>query len=395
MVGGVRAGILGGEVASAVVERASLRFALLLLTLSGAVAATPAAAYVGAEGRLAADRLVTSQTVVGDWGEPTFVGEAIAGLVNAHKHFGDNAYLTAAEGGANFVLNRDGYNGTTYTGGFLPFPPETYALARLAQSNPATWLAPASTVFSQARTDFGSASAYVTATIDFHLINLGNPIHNAVYDLARLAIAASLVNDVDAGIYRTAVIDNLADVDDNGSDPSVFALGAAVFALASTGPLDGTSLSGTSTVLNGRTLADLPGLLAGHQVTDGNDGTIGDFYWRFDHIGAPPSGVTETTTLAVLGLKISQDMDPSTFSFTSEVSAARSVLAAGVGPIGQVYYIGGNSTSGAGYVYAGETLEALPEPTTLLMVGTAISVLATGRRTQLNRIESEFTDVAV
>ena len=142
--------------------------------------APPAGAAIAADARRAADWVVSNQLPAGNWGFSGFDGEIIAGLETAHRRFGDAAYLAAAEAGASFVLGRDGFDGSAYTKD-LPFAAETYALARLAQRDPAAWLTPVDTVFSQARTVFGSIDGYIDATVDFHLNDLRNPIHVAVY----------------------------------------------------------------------------------------------------------------------------------------------------------------------------------------------------------------------
>jgi hypothetical protein len=339
--------------------------------------ATPVFSVIADDARRAADLLVANQSVAGDWNEFGLEGEIIAGLENAFRRYGDASHRAAAETGGSYLLARDGFNGSQYTVA-LPFAAEAYALARLAQRDPATWLVPASTIFSQARSVFGSTNAYIDANIDFHLNTLGNPIHIAVYDIARQAVAAKIVDDVDRDVYRTRLMQHLADVSDDGADPSVFALGASVWALARTGPLDSTLLSGSSPVLNGRTLAELPDLLVGHQVVNPADGTPGDFYWRFDHIGAPPAGITDATTMAALGLIAAQRADPLAYDYTGRIASVIQVVANGIDTGGEAYFLVGDPQFGGGNVYAGETLEVLPEPGTITLV--VIAALAMIRR---------------
>jgi hypothetical protein len=340
--------------------------------------AAPAFSTIAADARRAADLVVANQAPAGDWNEFGLEGEIIAGLENAFRRYGDPSYGEAAETGGNYILTRDGFNGSQYTSGFLPFAAETYGLARLAQRDPATWLAPASTVFSQARADFGNSNAYIDATVDYHLNTLGNPIHTAVYDIARQAVAARIVEDVDRDVYRTRLMQHLADVADGGADPSVFALGAAVWALTRTGPMDATTLAGTSAALNGRTLAELPDMLAGHQVLNSADGTPGDFYWRFDHTGAPPAGITDSTTMAALGLIAAHRADAVAYPYTGRIADVVNVLADGIDTGGEAYFLIGDPSFG-GNVYAGETLEVLPEPGTMSLLALAALAMI-GRR---------------
>ncbi len=330
------------------------------------VIGTPAFGGTSLDTRRAADRLVASQLPGGGWGELGLEGEIIAGLENAFRQYGEASYGAAAQTGGNYILTRDGFNGSQYAQ--LPFAAETYALSRLAQRDPANFMGPTRAVFSQARSAFGSSNAYIDATVDFHLNALGNPIHSAVYDIARQAVAARIVDDVDTDVYRSRLMQHLAEVADGGSNPSVFALGVSVWALARTGPLDGTTLSGTSPQLNGRTLAELPDLLGAHQVSDPNDGAPGDFYWRFDHAGAPPAGITDSTAFATMGMNAATDLDATAYPFVGQIASARQVLADGVDTGGEAYFFIGDPSFGGGHFYAGETLEAVAEPGSIAFV---------------------------
>jgi len=110
------------------------------------------------------------------------------------------------------------------------------------------------------------------------------------------------------------------------------------------------------------TLADLPGLLLGHQVLPGVQ-DAGSFYWRFDHgYGGVPSavsGYTEDTIFGTLGLVAASRADPA-LEFDAAILAARQALLGGVYGGGVVYehlWLQGAIY----YAYAGEMLQVLSE----------------------------------
>jgi hypothetical protein len=205
-----------------------------------------------------------------------------------------------------------------------------------------------------------------------------------VFYLSEHAAAAYYVNAADKAIWRQGLINFLATVENSTANYPVMSLGVATWALAQTGAMDGTyvNLSAPpSSYWFGKKLVDLPGLLAGHQVTSGDN--AGSFFWRFDHTapgGGDPSGFTEDTAFGTLGLIAADNGNPA-LGYDDEILTARTVLAGGVGGDGKVYeHIW---SGGANYhVYAGETLQALPEPATLsvLVVGGLLALVRRRRR---------------
>ena len=156
----------------------------------------------------------------------------------------------------------------------------------------------------------------------------------------------------------------LATVDDNNSYFPVMALAIATWALAETGPLDDTLVDPEG---EGRpywelkTLADLPDLLAGHQVVVIPDGIFnewaGSFYWDFGHTDC---GFTEDASFAVLGLKAAQKANP-TLNYAEEVSTAKQALFDSIDPVDGTVYESIWVPEDWYYFYAGELLTAMGE----------------------------------
>jgi len=341
----------------------------LLLLLVAAPSAVMGGAIDSAITR-AADRLDTSQEVDGSWTDETgFTGSIVAGLVNAYQVLGTASYKTAAEDGGSWIIGST----TNFLGD------EAYSLTRLsgisADPSANAWRTAASDFYTAVKASGGGTSGYVGAYS-------GTDPSNAVFYLANHVVAATYVGAADQSIWRQGVINFLADVTDDTAYYPVMSLGIATWALAQTGPMDATLVdpgaAGGST-WDGVTLADLPGLLAGHQVGSGDN--AGSFFWRFDH-AAPspgdPSGFTEDTVFGILGLLAADAANPG-LGFDDEILAARLVLASGVAGDGTMYeHIW---SGGANYhVYAGETLQALPEPASLAFLATGGILLLARRR---------------
>jgi len=342
----------------------------LLLLLVAAPSAVIGGAIDSAITR-AADRLDASQAGDGSWtGEIYFTGSIVAGLVNAYETNGTASYKTAAEDGGTWILTNSSPN-------FLG--DEAYSLTRLSgiSADPASnaWRTAASGFYTAVKASGGGTSGYVSAYS-------GTNPSNAVFYLANHVVAATYVGAADQSIWRQGVINFLADVTDSAADYPVMALGIATWALAQSGSMDATLVdpgaAGGST-WDGVTLADLPGLLAGHQVGSGDNAD--SFYWRFDHAapgGGDPSGFTEDTVFGTLGLIAANDANPA-LAFDDEIFAARTVLAGGVAGDGKMYeHIW---SGGANYhTFAGETLQALPEPASLAFLATGGMLLLARRR---------------
>ena len=316
----------------------------------------------------AADDLDLDQLGSGSWtGEASFTGESVAGLVHAYELTAQASYKATAEDGGDYCLyDEGGYNDGTglystglYAGG-------AYALTRLSQisATPASnsWRTAVDNFYEQVRTGSGTQTY-----IDYLLTNSEDS--SAVYDIARHTLAASYVGATEQGLFRSGLIDALADIQDTDASP-VMALGMAVWGLAQTGSMDSTLVDAGApggSLWDGVTLAGLPGMLAAEQALDGS------FYTKFDH--GEGSGFTETTAMGTLGLIAA---DGSTYA--SEILGARLVLAGGVDTGGDVYWKIGDNSYAQYYFAAGETLEALPEPGTLLVLGLAGIVCLYRRR---------------
>lgn len=171
-------------------------------------------------------------------------------------------------------------------------------------------------------------------------------------------VAAHYVDAEEKGIWRAALIEHLGDVNDIDAYFPVMALGVSVWALAQTGAgLDTTPVDENAPSTSPwyqKTLADLPGILLGHQVTA--TPYAGSFYWRFDHAGDPAGRYTEDTVYGTLGLMAA---DEGGFAdCDGAIADARAALALGVAVDGTVYeHIWG--TDMPLHLWAGETLQAL------------------------------------
>ena len=342
----------------------------LLLAMAAVALTAPAA---GDTVTRAADRLVAQQAANGSWvGEAGYTGSIVAGLVNAYDITGNLSYKTAAEAGGTWILNNSAPN---------LYGDEAYALTGLSSlaANPANnaWRTAVTDFYTAVKDGEGGTSGYIGG---FSSIDPST----ATFYLANHTVAAFYVDATDRMVWRSGLIDYLADVTDSAYYP-VMALGVAVWGLAQTGPMDAAPVAPSAapgSTWYGKTLADLPGVLAGHQVADGD--YAGSFYYRFDHTGpggTAPSGFTEDAVFGTLGLMAADDADPG-LSYDDEILAARTVLAAGVATIGSVYehiWSGGATY----HAYAGETLQALPGPAGLnewaLTGGGSYNVLADWR----------------
>jgi len=292
----------------------------------------------------AADYLVSNQLADGSWGESGLAGECVIGLCGAYEITGNSDYKSAAEAAGDFILQDAGYKPTDGTFAVPLYAAEAHALAWLSSihSNPSNnpWRVALQDFFDNVRSRSGTTAAFIDDIVSgYGSSNLGS----ALYDIARFAAAAVYVGDPDVGVWRTKIIDNLGDLDDGDARP-VTGLGAAVAALAATpGGLDGTTLSGSSTTLSGKTLSELPGFIASLQTFPG------DFPWNFD--GSYP-GYLEPSVVAALALIAASDQ-------RSAAASAASRLAGGVSAGGACYEVIGDSTSAEYRYYAGETLEVL------------------------------------
>ena len=302
---------------------------------------------------MAADNMVANQEIDGSWPEAKyFVGECTIGLAHAYELTNDNAYKLAAERGGTYSL--------ASAGGLALYPAEAYAMARLSEIQGD----PTSNSWRTALVDNLDGVTVGTTLADWQTASLDA---TAVYDVARMAVAAHYADHSDKDAWRDGVVTLLADVD-NSDDSSVMALGAAVWALATTGDIS----ADTTEVWVGVEVRDLPAMLKDLQAPDNS------FYASMN--GTDP-GWTETTVMGTLGLMAADASSPS-YSYSSQITLAMGVLEGGVSnPGGEVYWGIGDPPSGAWYFAAGETLEVIsqpapiPEPATMCALGLAVAGL--------------------
>ena len=293
--------------------------AVMMLLASAAGAATIEDAL-----ELAADRLVGG----GDPGVPPPVpdldipGDVISGLIDAYEAIGKPRYKSCAEALAQRVWPlwiEDPY---------ALLGDRAYALTRLSDVAPDPnnnqWRDGVSGWFGGFE-DAADVNQFIDDLIDGYLEG-----SVSLFYFAHYAMAAEYVDDTYKDVYRSAVIDALADLDEDDDFP-VMGLGAAVWALAQTGAgLDGTVIA-DSGPWAGVTLAELPSLLAGHQVPMGSP-FAGSFYWTFDHTGSDLSfeaGYVWETAYGVLGLNAAG-------GYESEVTMGQQALTVGVDDDGDV-----------------------------------------------------------
>jgi len=319
---------------------------------------TALALPIGAAVEAIGDQLVSGQDVSGGWaGEAGFTGSIVAGLVNAYEVTGSVGYTVAAQLGADYILDVAG-------GNF--YGDEAYALARVTDITGDASYANAARSFY----DGLDTSTYISGFA-------ATDRSNAVFYVGQHTVAASMVGAVDAGLWRAGLIQYLAQIADDEAFYPVQSLGVATWALARTGPMDSVEVDPFDlgeAYWSDVSLAELPALLQSHQVASG--AYEGSFYLRFDHgapgVGFEASGYTEDTVFGTLGLIASGGS-------ADDILAARIALALGVNSAGDAYehiWSGGASY----YVYGGEVLQAIPEPASLLLLGTGTLVLLRRKR---------------
>jgi hypothetical protein len=305
-----------------------------------------------------ADRLEAEQIKSGGsagiWpGEALYTGSIVGGMVSAYELMGDPNYRTSAELGGDYIL-------WAAQGEF--YGDEALALKRLSQiaSDPCDnlWRTAVSDFYCAVKNDVNGTEGYISQFI-------GTEPSTAVFYLANYVVAAYYVDAEDKQIWREGLISYLAQVDDDTSDFPVLALGIATWSLAQTGDMNDTLIDPNDDgrpYWDGVTLADLPGLLLGHQVPPGIQ-DAGSFYWRFDHgyggSASAVSGYTEDTIFGTLGLVAAFRANPD-FDIEEPILAARQVLLGGVYEGGVVYehlWLKGAIY----YTYAGEMLQVLSE----------------------------------
>jgi hypothetical protein len=265
-----------------------------------------------------ADRLVNTQVVSGNkgfWTDDTlFTGTIVSGLVDAYQLTCTAKYKATAERGGNYILSLYVLNECNLYGD------EAYAFMRLSQIQADTcsnlYRTKLAGFYECVRGQPGGTQGYIDQ------FATGTIITTAVYYLAYHTVAAYYVDATDKLIWRNSLIHYLAHVDDDSGrqNVSVTALGAAIWALAKTGPLDSTPVKiyGLgSPNWNGILLEDLPFILQMHRCVDPSEQYTGNFFWRFDHQYG--LGYTEDDVYGILGLAQSQNLKPGLYDFQEDI----------------------------------------------------------------------------
>lgn len=333
-----------------------------------AVASVPAHAMtVGDATRAMADLLTEGQLLEGTWldgswrHEYVYTGSIVTGLVSAARQTGmtgaSSDYLASARGGGLFIFN---------SAGGAYFGEEVLALTELKEiSGFPLGIDPVPGFFAQVKAN--GTKKFIKDFVDPEPSSL-------VHALANYVIAAWETDAADKSIWRQALIDSLAKVDDGNGAIPVMALGAATWGLGKIGSLDDSLVDSAG---KGKamwldiTAADLPYLLIDHQVPQGEFDS-GTFYWRFDHGSGEtdnvPAGYVEDAMFSSLGLLAHHDAlladpnhDPAELALFSgalldATKAILSSLNAG-GTVHEHLNLGGLSLN----AYAGEMLYLLDE----------------------------------
>jgi hypothetical protein len=331
----------------------------VLVLAIGSIGVSPArGTVVDTAAANAAGRLVTLQQPNGSWPQdPNFAdnqGPLLTGMMQSYTYSNNPSYLSKAQNSGTFIINNaPSFASPPASPNFLG--DETYGLARLAAVNP-TYLAPVVQYYNTSvPAQSGGTAGYADRLVNHYTTIFNDESQAAIY-LAYHTNAAYAVGATDRGIWRQKLIDTLGKVDDADVYP-VGALGAGVWALAQTGNgLDGTTISGTSTVLNGKTLSQLPAFLVSQIVPSG--GNANTFFFDFGHT---QSGFTEDTAFGLLGLEAANAANPGlglgATILNSETALTNAVDANGV------TYVDVSKNAPAYNVYAGRFLQAVPEPT--------------------------------
>jgi hypothetical protein len=341
---------------------------LLCLAFAGSssIAATITDAVIHA-----ADHLVATQSAHGSWaGETDYTGPIVAGLLDAYSLTGNNAYKTAAQNGANFIIA----NSSHFLGD------EAYALTRVSdvQANPNSnsYRTAAANFFNNTIAGApGGTLGSINNLVSHYTTMFGDQSQPVIY-LAYDTVASAKVSATDAAIWRTGLINTLEQVDDNDYFP-VESLGAAVWALAQTGNglSASTSLSGT---FNGLTLADLPSLLMSEMMPAGPGAHSA--YYDFAHTDG---GYTEDTAMALMGLEAALNANPG-LGYGSSILAGQLALTDAIDSSGNTS-LDVFGTNPQMSLFAGRSLEALapvavPLPSSAPMGAAVLGLLLIARK---------------
>ena len=249
----------------------------------------------------------------GSWpGEEAFMGAIVNGMVSAYIMTGDAVYSGAAwQGAVSMHTYQDFGQWQIYNF----YGDQVLAFARLEQLQAEDarfdiWGSVLNQYYDDVQ-DIGDPfrTDMLFGTKQYIMNGLWQgEISSNVYYLANHAVAAFMADAEDKAIWREGLIKGLALVNDDDAQFPVMGLGAATWALATTGPLDDTPVDPAAEEGSqwfGVVLADLPAILLSHQVPVGGFDE-GSFYWRYDHgdagLGVVAEGYTEDAIYGALGL---------------------------------------------------------------------------------------------
>ncbi len=299
------------------------------------------------------DKQLKTGLYAGCWSnEYGFTGSLTAGMASAYNLNCNEVYKSSAELGGNsiFLISQGSFLGD-----------ESYALTILSKNS----TDPNNNQWRNALVDFYNAVKYSEGGTENYIQYIQDICVDHSYTvlyLSHYVLGAYYVDANDKKIWRQELISFLSQVNDTSNYP-VMALGAALWALSKTGPLDiNTPIEPSSgqgiAYWDSKNLSDLPGLLITHQVQNGQT-DAGSFYWQFTHTPGSPHGYTEVTVFATLGLAAAYEANPDPNLYLAVIKA-REALINGISPEGRVYEL--LSREGVEmYFYAGEMLEALVE----------------------------------
>jgi len=362
--------------------RSALIYAVAVSIGAGAfVTSASGAVSIGDAINLSATRLGTQppQALDGSWvGETPFTGPIVGGLVNAYQITGNSSYMNSAVLGGSYMMRPGVAIGTYQSNTIYNFGGEdAYGIQSLsdisANPNSNSYRTALSTYYGYVKNvRAGSTGQFITDLKN----GSGNP-SDYVASLAQYTVAAAYVNADDKNVWRSALMQAVADISAVHSGPGdnytpTLDFGIGLWGLAKSGSLDSTVITGTG-VLSGETLSNLPGELLALQVTSG--GQAGSFYcdW-FMGTDTLDSGFTEDTAWSVSALRAAASAE-GTSAYENAIANGQYALSAGVANDGSTF----DHIYDPFYqmnLYAGETLIALPEPSAaglVLMLGTMLA----------------------
>jgi hypothetical protein len=282
----------------------------------------------------------------------------LTGLLNAFFQTGTTAYKTAATSAGHYIVNYEtslGSGTPNYIGD------EAYALTRLsALAGDSSYAASVKTFYDSTVRGSTSGTAGYISRLEGSYSEHSQPTFYLAFHT--LAAYATNVNALDKQAWRNATVQELGTVT-NSDDFPVEAVGAALFAIASTGPLDSTLVkpgAANGSFWFGVKLSDLPGIVARQQVTAGAE--TGAFNYQLDTT-AGGTGLAEDAAFATLGLEAAFQSNPVLYNYGTAITSAVSALSQGItngaGAVHQDMY---DTSSPHTNYYNGEVLEAIPEP---------------------------------